>query len=231
MNVAEFESEPVKGIPGILPAGERVLWQGTPTWRSLFVHVMHVRWVAAYFGLIMAWRAYRHMVEGNGIEVAASSAAWLGVLGLVVMAMLGGVALLMKRTTIYTLTSQRIILRYGMVVPLAINVPFAKIEAVDVKAFSDGTGEIPLSLSGPDQFVYWMMWPHARRWHFMDPKPMLRSVPDAIRVAGMISNAIAATVTAGEATASAPVRAPQRAPSVDTSGSHARPSGAMPAVA
>lgn len=225
--VLEFESEPVKGIPGVLPSDERVIWQGTPTWASLLVHVLHVRWVAAYFAVIMAWRAYSHITQGNGVAVATTSAAWLGVLGLLVGVLLAGVALQMKRTTVYTITTKRLILRYGMAVPIAINVPFAKIDGVDVKALGDGTGEIPVTVGGGDQFAYAMMWPHARRWHFLDPQPMLRSVPEPLKVAGLLSDAVAATLAPGEASLRAAVR--------KTDGKPARPvasgSVAGPAVA
>jgi len=121
MTMLEFETEPVKGIPGQLPYDERVLWQGVPTWRSLMVHVLHVRWLAAYFAIIMVWRAGWHLAEGNGWAVASSSAAWLGVLGLFVATLMAGVALLMKRSTVYTITSKRVILRFGMVVPICKN--------------------------------------------------------------------------------------------------------------
>ncbi|MBX9926658.1 MAG: PH domain-containing protein [Hyphomicrobiaceae bacterium] len=195
----EFEQEPIKGIPGLLPASEDIVWQGAPTWRSVLVHVLHVRWVVAYFGAIMAWRAYSHIVSGNGIELALSSASWLGFLGLLVVGILAGVALMITRTTVYTITSKRVILRYGLVVPVAVNVPFAKIEAADVQRFADGTGEIPLRIGGGEQFAYWMMWPHVRRWHFMTPQPMFRSVAEPVKVAAILAKAIETALPAGEA--------------------------------
>lgn len=206
--VLEFEQEPIKGIPGLLPASEEILWRGAPTWRSLMMHVFHIRWVWAYFAAIMAWRAYSHIASGNGLEVAASSAAWLGFLGLLVTALIAGTALQMKRTTVYTITSKRVILRFGLVVPIAINVPFAKIESAGVERFGDGSGDLPMALGGPDQFVYWMLWPHVRRWSFFDPKPMIRSVPDAAMVAGILANAIERSLPAGEAAQARHVTAP-----------------------
>ena len=47
----EFEAAP--GLPEALPAGERLLWQGSPDWKSLAVHVFHVRTLAVYFGVMM----------------------------------------------------------------------------------------------------------------------------------------------------------------------------------
>ncbi len=231
MTMLEFETEPVKGIPGQLPSDERVLWQGVPTWRSLMVHVLHVRWLAAYFAVIMVWRAGWHLAEGNGWAVASSSAAWLGVLGLFVATLMAGVALLMKRSTVYTITSKRLILRFGMVVPMAVNVPFAKIEAVDLKKLGDGTGEIPITVGGNEQFVYGLMWPHVQRWQFIAPRPMLRSIPDPIKVAGILANAVAKTLGETETAAPRPALRPNELSVGAMAASSAGSGSAMPSPA
>ena len=41
----------LRGLPGPLPAGERLLWQGAPTIAGLLVRVFHARLVIAWFGL------------------------------------------------------------------------------------------------------------------------------------------------------------------------------------
>ena len=38
-----------RGLPGPLPAGERILWQGAPTTAGLLVRVFHARLVIAWF--------------------------------------------------------------------------------------------------------------------------------------------------------------------------------------
>ena len=53
----EHEWEAAPGLPSALPAGERVVWQGAPDWRSLAVHAFHVRKVAIYFALMLAVQA------------------------------------------------------------------------------------------------------------------------------------------------------------------------------
>ena len=50
----EHEWEAAPGLPSALPAGERVVWQGAPNWRSLAIHAFHVPKVAMYFSLIGA---------------------------------------------------------------------------------------------------------------------------------------------------------------------------------
>jgi hypothetical protein len=41
-----------------------------------------------------------------------------------------------------------------------------------------------------EQIAYAHLWPHARPWHFKRSEPMLRCVPDAARVAGLLAQAI-----------------------------------------
>ena len=53
----EHEFEPEYGLPEPLPAGEHVLWQGAPDWRTLARHVFHVRTLVVYFAVILVIRA------------------------------------------------------------------------------------------------------------------------------------------------------------------------------
>ena len=45
----EHELEPVPGLPGTLPDGEQMLWQGRPSARLVARHVLKNRWIAGYF--------------------------------------------------------------------------------------------------------------------------------------------------------------------------------------
>ena len=56
MSHEHFDFEPVRGLPALLPAGEKLLWQGSPDWRSLAVRAYHVRKIAIYFLLLVLWR-------------------------------------------------------------------------------------------------------------------------------------------------------------------------------
>ncbi len=46
------------GLPGPLPKGERLLWQGRPALLSLARRAFHVDLVALYFGGLAAFQAY-----------------------------------------------------------------------------------------------------------------------------------------------------------------------------
>ncbi len=186
--IVEHDSEPVRGLPGYLPANERMLWQGSPDWKRLAYQAFHVRIVGGYFLLLGSWGA---------VQAARGLGTWMGVgitfaLGLAGVVVLGALALLASKTTVYTLTDRRIVLRFGMALPKCINLPLATIVAADVRSFKDGTGDIPLQLDGPQRLGWIQLWPHARPWRAKDAQPMLRAIPDAARVAGLLGRTVGA---------------------------------------
>ena len=40
-----------------------------------------------------------------------------------------------------------------------------------------------MKIAGSDRIAYLHLWPHARRWRFSKPEPMLRCIPDPVHVA------------------------------------------------
>lgn len=191
MSGGEYEFEPIRGLPALLPPGERMLWQGGPDWRALALRVFHVRKIAIYFALLAAWRAAVTGYDGGSLEAAAMSVLWMGLLAAVSLTILTSIAWLIGRTTVYTITNKRLVLRFGIALPMSVNLPFKRIESAAMKAHGDGTGEIPVTLTGGDRTSYLVMWPHVRPWRFSKPQPMLRAVPDAAKVAGILSEALA----------------------------------------
>ena len=51
----EHEYEPIRGLPGQLPPGETITWQGAPEWRALARRAFGTRIVAGYFAVLAAW--------------------------------------------------------------------------------------------------------------------------------------------------------------------------------
>ena len=187
----EHESEPVRGLPEQLPAGETILWQGTPRWGVLARRTFHTRKVAAYFALLLAWLVYADIADGiPGGQIALSS-LWLVVGGAVAIGLLSALAWLLARSAIYTITNRRVVMRFGVALTMAFNFPFRRIRAVGLRLYSDGSGDLPISLFDGDRIAYLVLWPHARPWHFAPSQPMLRGVVDAQRVAEILSRAIA----------------------------------------
>jgi hypothetical protein len=212
------EGEALRGLPAPLPPGEELLWQGAPSWRALAVEALHVRKVAVYFGLLAAWRVLAARADGESLASAAASVAFLLALGAGAIALLGGFAWLVQRTTVYSVTNRRVVMRIGVALPLTLNIPFRIVGSAGLRLRRDGTGDIPLELTGDGKIAYLALWPHARPWRVKRPEPMMRAVPGAEAVAQLLARELAAaagqiprTVEAGARTAAAPAGLPAAA--------------------
>lgn len=214
----DYDFEPVRGLPALLPKGETLLWQGHPAWRSLAVHAFHVRKVIVYFVLLAVWSVASAWADGNSLGTALSSVVWVAPMALAAVALLSALAWLSARTTVYSITSKRIVMRIGIALPITINVPFRAVESVGLKRHADGSGDIPAALPKGYRLAFLVLWPHARPWRIRNPQPMLRAVPDVERVARLLVDAISA------AAAQAPQPLPQEVQEHDR-----RPPQAAPA--
>ncbi len=190
----EHELEPQYGLPEALPASERLLWQGSPSWAALARTAFHVRKLAVYFAIIIALRVITVLLESGGLEKAMISALWLSLLALTAIGILSGLAVIVARTTVYTITSRRVVMRIGMVLTVSFNLPFKRIAAAGLRRHSDGSGDIPLALMPEDQIGYVQLWPHVRPWRFARTEPMLRGLAQPEQVAKILTEAWAACV-------------------------------------
>jgi hypothetical protein len=178
--MSEYDHEPVRGLPGELPADEHIIWQSSPDWKHLARAALHIRLSALYFGAIAIWAIFR----GDMNTVIAVT-----VLGSVVIALFTLFAWGVSRTSVYTLTNKRVVLRIGVALNKCINVPLSEIESANLKMLDGGHGNIVLDLKGAPRLGYIMLWPHARSLRFVRPQPMLRAVPEARNVAAMLFDA------------------------------------------
>lgn len=190
----DFEMEPVPGLPGHLPDGETLVWQGKPHWWGIALRVFHIRKVFVYFCLLISWRGITAIYDGE--EGGAALAGMLNftgasIAGLVLLAVL---AKLYARTTIYTITSKRVVIRFGVALSMAVNFPFAKVSGAALRTCPDGTGDIPLTTLGRDKIAYLHLWPFARPGRYRQPEPMLRAVKEPERVAELLSKALEAEI-------------------------------------
>lgn len=186
----DFAPVALHGLPAELPIGERVLWQGRPDWRSLALHAFHVRKATIYFSLLLILKALIALSDGSSAASAILSILWLMPLAVACLAILSGLAFLSSRTTLYTITSQRLVMRIGIALPITLNIPYRIVSAANLKVRSDDTGDIPLALTGSDRAAFTILWPHARPWRVARPEPMLRSVPEAKKVAALLAEAL-----------------------------------------
>lgn len=205
--MSEYDSEPVLGLPEHLPAGEMIVWQGQPSAVGLARRALWAPYVIGYFGLLAAWSGAAALSQGAGILAAMVSAGWLVLLGLAAITVLGGIAWAMQRSTIYTITNRRIVLRYGVALPMAVNVPFNEIQAAGLRTYSDGSGDITLQTEQRGGLAYLFLWPHVRPWHVSKAEPMLRCIPNAEMVSAKLGRALAAG-SASDVSARAPLARP-----------------------
>ncbi len=186
----DFDLEPVAGLEHRLPAGETVLWQGKPRWRALARRAYHLRAIAIYGVLIIAWRVAAAIHDGYTVAEALIAGIWLtaaigGAIGLIwFLAWYGA------RTTIYTVTNGRLVMRFGMALPMNVDIPFRTIESVDLKMQPDGTGDLALTVGAKNKVSYFVMWPNVRPWKFLRPEPMLRGVQNPKELAEILTGAL-----------------------------------------
>jgi hypothetical protein len=195
----DFDGEPIPGLPDRLPAGEEILWQGTPLFMATALRVFHARKVAVYFGALMAWNGTSAALAGRSALDSLQLALGLVPLALAALGLLALFAWFVVKTTIYTITTRRVVLRFGVALQMAVNVPMQSIDSAALKLFHDGSGNLPLQLHADQKVSYFVLWPHVRPWRFNPVEPMLRGVAEAEQVAAILARAL--KVAHGTATA------------------------------
>ncbi|MCE2900607.1 MAG: photosynthetic complex putative assembly protein PuhB [Gemmatimonas sp.] len=180
----------IRGVPHPLPAGERLLWEGAPSMRAVATHVFHWRLFVAYFAAMLAiWAVSTEHAPGS--ETYVASAVVRVSLAVFTMLIVLGLSRVVSVTTWYAITTQRVVLRIGMVFPMSINIPFRLIESAGLRTFRDGSGQVLLSLSKGNRIAYIALWPHCRVFRFTQPEPVLRGLDEPRRVAEILSKAVA----------------------------------------
>jgi hypothetical protein len=189
-------ADPLRGLPEPLPPGERILWQGAPDWRILARSTFHTRGLVFYFVAILIARGITVWSGEHSAERAAIAVLWLAPLPVLALAMLYTMAWLIARTTVYTVTTRRVVMHIGVVLDLTLNLQFQAIEGAALRKGSGASGDIAVTLSAPNKIAYVHLWPHARPWQIARPQPLLRSIPDVAAVGAILAEALAAVCEA-----------------------------------
>lgn len=192
----DFAAEPVRGLPEELPPGEHILWQGQPDWWQLARESLNFWWVAGYFTFLFAWRTIGGAATESWAD-SATAASFFLVLGLIVCAILAMVALMQAKAAVYTITNKRVAMRIGAALTMTLNLPFKKIANAGLGVRKNGTGTIALELMEDDgaRLSYILTWPHVRPWMMKQTQPALRCIPDARKVAAILSEAAETAVS------------------------------------
>jgi hypothetical protein len=201
----EHEFEAAHGLPEALPAGETQLWQGSPDALLMARQALHLDLLLIYFGGLLAWRSLGSWYDGEPLGLTLLAMAGMLAMTVLGLGLILTLAWLMARSTVYTITNRRVVMRVGVVLSITFNLPFAQIASAGFRARGRaGGGDIVLSLAGSDRIAYLHLWPHVRPWQLKRTQPMLRALADAKAVAQTLATALAQA----EATRSAlPVRA------------------------
>jgi hypothetical protein len=183
------EMEPVYGLPAELPHGERILWQGAPNWRSLAKAAMKIHWLIAYFAALVVVRLSLAIAGGElgsaSFELLQMIALFLLCLGLV-----ASFAWLHARATVYTITTRRVVMRFGVVISMAWNLPFKRLAAADLVVRDDDDGDIVLELTKEERVRRIYFWPHVAPRHYFKPRPAFRAIAEPNAVARCLREAV-----------------------------------------
>jgi hypothetical protein len=159
--------------------------------------VFLVRWVSGYFFILALWEVLSAAMQGGEFVAALGAAAVILLGGGVAIAILALLAKIVARSSVYSITSRRLVLRVGVALPITINIPFVAIAGAYLRNRKDSSGDIVLELL-PSHRISWIaLWPHCCGWSLGRPKPMLRGVANVAEVAKILGDAVAATSGAG----------------------------------
>jgi len=178
-------------LPEDIPAGEHVLWFGKPDAFSLARRAFRADFVAIYFVAMSLWNFTTEAMDHGAAAGMMASGKTLAA-GLLGLALVFFLAWLSARTTLYVITSRRVVMKVGIALPVFFNIPFKTITSASMRTYPDGTGDIPVVIAPPQRIAYLHLWPHARPFHFKQPEPALRCVPKAPEVAATLARALAA---------------------------------------
>lgn len=188
MSENDFAVEPIEGLPELLPKGEVILWQGRPNWLQLTIESLNLWWIIGYFGLLATWRfltVIDYMPLGTAISVIIPFLFIAALAGLLLCI----VGYVQAKATLYTITNKRVVMRIGAALTITLNLPFTKIDNAAVAIKRGGFGNIAFETSGSTKFSYFVLWPHARSWHFGKPQPTLRCIPEIEKVSLILGEA------------------------------------------
>lgn len=185
----EYEFEPQFGLPERLPPDEFIVWQGSPDVAALASSAFHIKKLAIYFAVLILACAWPALEEGAGVMAVLVPVKWIAPLALVGLGSVWMMAFMTSRTTVYTLTNKRVVMRLGIVFTVSFNLPLKQVAAADVGLLKGGFGDITLALKGSDRIAWVHLWPSVRPWRLTQPEPTLRAIPQVQMVSEKLRDA------------------------------------------
>ena len=169
-----------------LPNGEQLVWQGQPERRALATRAMYLKYIAFYLVALIAARTGYLILDGESVATWSGMLVWQVLASAFVMLLIVGLAAVYSKTTRYSLTNERLIIKTGAAITIHINLPLQQIIAADLREYSDGTGDITLQVSRAEKLYWLLIWPNVRSWWIRPLRPVLRGLKDAQAVAHLL---------------------------------------------
>ncbi len=88
-------------------------------------------------------------IDGSSLASAAAFVLWFLPVAVAAVAIPTLLAWLYARTTVFTITNRRVVMRYGVALPWSLNLPYRTIQTAAMNVQNDGTADIAISLLGP----------------------------------------------------------------------------------
>ena len=173
-----------------LPNGEQLIWQGQPERHALATRAMYLKYIAFYLVALIAARTGYLVVDGEPVATWSGMLIWQMLASALIMSLIVGLAAVYSRTTRYSLTNERLIIKTGAAITIHINLPLQQIIGADLREYSDGTGDITLQVSQADKLYWLLMWPNVRSWWVRPLRPVLRGLKDAPTVAHLLAGEV-----------------------------------------
>ena len=158
-----------KELPAPLPVGERVIWQGKPSFKGLALRSFHIREVAIYLRppdgveAVVELVARRVARRGRYVRVVVGRPGHQRNRGP------GRSRVAVPPAACYTITSKRVLFQFGVALPMTMNIPLSTIASAALQIYRDGSGDIPLALSDSERVSFAVLWPHVRPWQLPTP--------------------------------------------------------------
>jgi hypothetical protein len=183
----EHDHEPVEGLPGRLPSGEHIVWQGRPDSRGVARQVLKSRWIAAYFSIAAVWSVAVGINDGVAPGAILIQLGWVGLLAVVVFGLIALYARAVARTSMYTITNRRVVMRIGVALSASFNLPFAQVTGADFRERERGEGDLSLQLKPGHGLTSAVFWPHQRGRVWSRLQPEMICLKDVREVAAILA--------------------------------------------
>ena len=188
-NGFEYEYEAQLGLPSTLPKDEKILWQGSPDLWAVAKNIFFIRVVIFYFsGLILLGFFEGYQEDQSSKQMLVAFIVMLA-MSLIAIGLLAFLALCTARTTVYTITNRRVVMRIGVVLTKTFNLPLSKIEAADIVKQKNLNGNIAIKVESSTKIAFFHLWPHVRSWRLQHPEPMLVGLKNVDEVSYILTQA------------------------------------------